>query len=54
MDNPGAGSLPYREILAAFDEAGTDYPLAFEFGGGSDPEAALRRSLAYLASIARG
>ncbi len=48
----GAGTLPYRDILAALEESGQDFPLCFEFGGGDDPEETIRKSLAFLKSIA--
>jgi sugar phosphate isomerase/epimerase len=47
----GAGTLPYRDILAALDATGQDFPLCFEFGGEGDPEGVLAKSLAYLKSL---
>lgn len=48
----GAGSLPYGEILAELERTGQSFPLCFEFGGGGDPERALRQSIDYLARLA--
>lgn len=44
----GAGVLPLPEILAALDALPQPLLYCFEFGGGSDPEAAITRSIAYL------
>jgi sugar phosphate isomerase/epimerase len=47
----GNGSLPFGEIMAALDAAGTDFPLCFEFGGEGDPEKAITESLRFLSRL---
>jgi len=47
----GNGELPLREILAALDATGKVVPFCFEFPGEGDPEAAIRKSIAWLATV---
>ncbi|MCL5027206.1 MAG: sugar phosphate isomerase/epimerase [Chloroflexi bacterium] len=47
----GNGDLNFREIIAAYDATGRQFPLCMEFGGGDDPEAAIANSLAHLAAL---
>ncbi len=52
----GSGTLPLREILAALEATGRDFPFCFEFQGEADPEGGIAKSMAYLADLglARG
>jgi sugar phosphate isomerase/epimerase len=47
----GQGELDFGAILAAYDVAGADFPLCFEFPGGADPEAAISASLDYIKRV---
>ena len=47
----GNGIIRIPEIIAALDALGRDIPLCFEFGGEGDPEGAIVKSLAYMASV---
>lgn len=47
----GTGILPYRDILAALDASGQDFPLCFEFGGEGHPETSLREARDFLSSL---
>ena len=47
----GEGELPFDQIFALFDSTGRDFPVTFEFGGGSDPERAIARSYEHLRTL---
>lgn len=47
----GNGTLPLREIIAALDATGKQFPFCFEFPGEGDPEGSIRKSLEFLAKI---
>ncbi len=44
----GGGTLPLRDILAAFDRLPQAITYCFEFNGGGDPEGRIQKSLEYL------
>ena len=47
----GNGILPFKEIIAALDATGNDFPFTFEFQGDGDPEGAIAKSIAFLKSL---
>jgi sugar phosphate isomerase/epimerase len=47
----GNGTLPLAALVGAIEETGRDIPLCFEFGGGGDPEGAIAKSMAVMASL---
>ncbi len=47
----GGGTLPLREILAALEATGRDFPFCFEFQGEGDPEGGIAKSMACMAGL---
>ena len=44
----GGGNIPLGAVLDELDALPQSFPYCFEFGGGGEPEARIRRSLDYL------
>jgi len=45
---PGAGEVPFKEILAKLAQTGYDEYSAFEFLGGANPRSALEKAIRFM------